>query len=363
MNIRNGLEMITSETYGFIYMTHNMVNGKKYIGQKRIHSRPSWKSYLGSGTILHRAVKAYGAKNFYKDILDVAYNENELNSKEIEWIQKYDAVNNPVFYNLDCGGYAEGYATENYDDNAKRLAFENKSKRSKEYQDVVRGHWANAHLKEEEVIEIVKRLQVGETIPNILLDYPHVSYGTIENIRLHKTWKHITEGIDFPNMKDILRIMQSRTIIQYDLFGKYINKYENAKVAAKEIGKGDHTNISHAARTKYATAFGYIWVREDNDWVSDIIYNTDYLSYDIPIIKYAEKVGLKTTGLKLRSVLQYDLDGAFIKQYDSAREASEHTNVKIRSIHAACETESGIMCGFIWRYGNKGGDEVSGSTE
>ena len=43
------------DPYGFIYITTNMGNGKRYIGQK-IFNR-SWKKYLGSGTRFLKAKK------------------------------------------------------------------------------------------------------------------------------------------------------------------------------------------------------------------------------------------------------------------------------------------------------------------
>ena len=50
--------------YGFIYITTNNLDGKKYIGQKS-YSMPNWKRYLGSGIYLKRAIKKYGRENFF----------------------------------------------------------------------------------------------------------------------------------------------------------------------------------------------------------------------------------------------------------------------------------------------------------
>ena len=43
--------------YGFIYITTNLINGKRYIGQKKYDKEGTWKNYLGSGTYLKRALE------------------------------------------------------------------------------------------------------------------------------------------------------------------------------------------------------------------------------------------------------------------------------------------------------------------
>ena len=43
-------EVIIENPYGFVYITTNLVNGKRYLGQKTMNSYRNWKDYLGSGT-------------------------------------------------------------------------------------------------------------------------------------------------------------------------------------------------------------------------------------------------------------------------------------------------------------------------
>lgn len=90
--------------YGFIYMTTNKINNKKYIGQKKIDKEGKWKKYLGSGVALKNAIKEYGEDNFTREILAYAYSFEELNNLEIEFIKKYNAVEDRMFYNLVEGG-------------------------------------------------------------------------------------------------------------------------------------------------------------------------------------------------------------------------------------------------------------------
>jgi group I intron endonuclease len=88
--------------YGFIYITTNLINGKKYIGQKMF--RISWQDYLGSGKYFLKAVKKYGKENFSREIIAIAYSKEELDKLEIEFIKKHNAVESKDYYNLAFGG-------------------------------------------------------------------------------------------------------------------------------------------------------------------------------------------------------------------------------------------------------------------
>lgn len=91
--------------FGYIYLTTNTINNKKYIGQRRaFNGSPEDDDYLGSGTILQRAIKLYGKENFTKEILEYCDSLNELNEAEKKWIAYYDAVTSNEFYNIASGG-------------------------------------------------------------------------------------------------------------------------------------------------------------------------------------------------------------------------------------------------------------------
>lgn len=94
--------MILKEPYGFIYITTNMIDGKRYIGQKMF--REKWNGYLGSGIHLKKAIRKYGRENFHRDIVDIAYSKEDLDRLEKEWIDNYNAILNDDFYNIAEGG-------------------------------------------------------------------------------------------------------------------------------------------------------------------------------------------------------------------------------------------------------------------
>lgn len=93
--------------YGFIYITTNIVNGKRYIGKKTFDKKNAWRSYLGSGVALKCAIDKYGKENFKRVIICFAYTEEELCIYEKQYIKMFNAVKSNNFYNLADGG--EGY--------------------------------------------------------------------------------------------------------------------------------------------------------------------------------------------------------------------------------------------------------------
>lgn len=84
----------------YIYLTTNLINNKKYIGQ---HKGELNDNYLGSGIAFLEALEKYGKENFKKEILEIC-NPEELNEKEKYWIAYYNAYEDDNYYNLTRGG-------------------------------------------------------------------------------------------------------------------------------------------------------------------------------------------------------------------------------------------------------------------
>jgi len=89
----------------YIYLTENLINGKKYIGQRKVPKKGiDLDSYLGSGTKLLYAIKKYGRNNFKKHILYVCINYEQSDFLETLEIEKRNAVNSDEYYNIQDGG-------------------------------------------------------------------------------------------------------------------------------------------------------------------------------------------------------------------------------------------------------------------
>ena len=105
--------------YGYIYMTTNKVNNKKYIGMHK--SEKFDETYFGSGKKFYEDFKKYGKSNFDCIMIDTADTENELCEKEIYYIEKYNAVESNEFYNIHYGGHGGDNYSHKSDEEKEEL--------------------------------------------------------------------------------------------------------------------------------------------------------------------------------------------------------------------------------------------------
>lgn len=90
--------------FGYIYKTID-INDKVYIGQ---HHGEFDINYFGSGKIISKIIKK--RKDLLRvELLEVCNNQNELNEKEIYWINEYNSLDNKFGYNLQKGGQGYNY--------------------------------------------------------------------------------------------------------------------------------------------------------------------------------------------------------------------------------------------------------------
>ena len=83
-----------------VYKVTNLINGKFYIGitqysaEERLNSHwreaKSHKKNNKPLTYFHNALLYYGIENFKIEVIDTAENREELNKKEIYWINKLE---------------------------------------------------------------------------------------------------------------------------------------------------------------------------------------------------------------------------------------------------------------------------------
>lgn len=89
--------------YGYIYLITNLVNGKTYVGQRKLSADKYWRQFLGSGALIKQAIVKYGESNFTKTLLDYAMSITDLDTLEASHISKLKAQGK-CEYNISLGG-------------------------------------------------------------------------------------------------------------------------------------------------------------------------------------------------------------------------------------------------------------------
>jgi hypothetical protein len=87
----------------FVYITTNLINGKKYLGKHN----GKHDGYLGSGTVLKDAIKKYGKENFEREIVKEGLTDEEAYELEKQLSETWNVVSDPNWYNMRIGG--EGF--------------------------------------------------------------------------------------------------------------------------------------------------------------------------------------------------------------------------------------------------------------
>jgi len=121
-----------------IYKAENLIDGKKYIGQTlySLEERRYGHEKSNSNCILLRyAIHKYGKENFQWNILCECKDQDELNKKEIYYIEKFNTLT-PNGYNLKTGGSGGKYS----DKLKKKISEARKGKHYPKISEALIGH-------------------------------------------------------------------------------------------------------------------------------------------------------------------------------------------------------------------------------
>jgi group I intron endonuclease len=100
-----------------IYKSTNKITGKIYIGQTTKSLEKRIKGHIKESKIdksrpFLLSIKKYGIDNFTFEVIDTTNNLDELNNKEIYWIDFYNSVS-PNGYNVTGGGQGKKMVSTN----------------------------------------------------------------------------------------------------------------------------------------------------------------------------------------------------------------------------------------------------------
>lgn len=255
--------------YGYIYITTNLVNGRKYIGQHKWSKYPSKHlTYFGSGKILKNAILKYGEENFSCRIIQWCHSKWELDAREKAWILMYDAVNSNEFYNISTGGSGGGSSWSNYTkphpwigkhhtEESKKKISENYKKqykkenhpnfnkhlsqqtKEKQRTSAIKTAFQKSIFSENDIKEIVKLRSDGLLYKEIAVIF-NISKSCVQGICEGRKWSNITGIIYKPknHTKQGPLILDDEIVIKILADRKY-NKTSYQKIADKfGVSKG-----------------------------------------------------------------------------------------------------------------------------
>ena len=305
---------------GYIYKIINDINNKIYIGQTVETPEKRWirhkrcRNYKKYQHIhFYKALNKYGIEHF--SVFEVKKIEVKTKNQLKQELDKWEK-----YYIKEFDSFKNGYnSTEGGD--GGMLGFkhteESKRKMSKSHKGVI---------PSEETRKKMSIAQKGKTFSEetkkILSEKLKERGWTQEAIRKSAS-KHI--GLKISNdAKQKIRESQKRIILQYDLQNNFIVEWDTIKDAANSIGLKSTSPIRQCLTGKSKQSHGYIW-------------------------KYKDGLSVKKKKQK-RSVIQYDLKGNIIKEFDSLKEASEECQTTDSTIGRCCKGQYKSAGGFIWKY-------------
>jgi hypothetical protein len=288
---------------GVIYKITNVLDGKVYIGQtmrkfeerKREHLR-SFKDSK-SQTVLIKAVLKHGVNNFNFEVVEEC-NNDQIDEKEIYYIKQYNSKA-PNGYNVRSGGREKPNTTNS---NRHTVA-------KPVYQYTIEGDF---------IKEFISSTQAGVelNIQNSVISKCCRGEGLSSG-----GFRWSREKID--KLEPIIKYTNIKPVYQYTIDGKFIKEFKSTREAEIElnISTGAINDVCLGIRHKTG---GFRWSREKIDKLK-------------PIIRY-----------NIKPVYQYTIEGKFIKEFKSTREAEIELNISARAINQVCIGRRHTTGGFRW---------------
>ena len=255
------------EAYGFIYITTNMVNGRKYIGSKVFSygdgSKNKWESYLGSGMALKNAINKYGKENFKREIIYIANSRIELEQMETYFILLHDAPFSEEYYNIKAGSnlignpYA-GKSEKELDEIKMKKSINAKTNWKKNNMSTYMTGWGD--LSEERKLEIRMKISNSNKEAWNKLSDCEKSKRILKLTNNGATFKGKSHSIETKNImstkaKERFSKMDyhylNKKVYKYSNFGELIEIYNSSKEAIMSIIGTGKINTFNGAKSAF----------------------------------------------------------------------------------------------------------------
>ena len=283
---------------GVIYC-YTSPSGKKYIGQtyEELKRKARWKNMkyaYGGGLKIENARKKYGPENFKYEVLDTLEATTKKELTELLNIKEMYWINKfdtfKTGYNSTIGG---------------RAIYSEKRSMSKtgfKHSESTKTYLSNINKKRR-------------------AEHP---YDTTMNLKFAHE-------------------LNKKSILQYNLNGDFIKEWDCAETAGHSLNI-DPSSIRKCCRKEKHQASHYIWLEKTSSIIPEKI-----------LVKIPEKElsRLKRREKRNTPVLQYTIDGLFVKEYSSCRIAAKCVStIKTAEsmIGKCCKGKCKTAYGFKWYY-------------
>lgn len=221
------------EEVGIIYGWYNTKSGKWYIGQT-IDEECRFKRHINNAinkkdnNKFHNALRKYGLENWVYCVLEDNVLRENLNLKEIEWIEYYDSFYGG--YNLTTGGDTNCIVSEE-----TRIKISESRKGTTPWN-------KGLSMKSE------TRKKLSESLKGQFIGEKNPMYNKHHSIETRKKLSEFHKGKPAPNRKKV---------IKYGLNENFIKEYDCIKDAVKENPKAAH--IGEVCKGHRKQSGGFIW--------------------------------------------------------------------------------------------------------
>ena len=218
----------------FVYKTTNRINGRYYIG---VHStRKINDGYLGSGSLLKKAIEKYGPENFSREVLREFPSYEDAVKYEAELVTE-EFVKSDDNYNLALGGNSRSMPGENNPFYGKTHSAETKKIISEKASGripvtnpiIVKGTVCGNQVEALELLGISSRILLFDMIGNP--DFPEVHY---QNAELQKKAKEAFERKSLRKEENLARLAAE---CSKRFSGVPKSAEQKEKISASNVGK------------------------------------------------------------------------------------------------------------------------------
>ena len=287
------------EEVGIIYGWYCILSDKWYVGQT-VNPEGRFKRHIDiainkkDNIYFHNALRRYGLDNFVYCVLEENVLRDNLNMREMDWIEEMNSFENG--YNMTVGGQG-----------CIKMSEESRKKISESLKGKHFGYWKGKHLRSE------TKKKISEA------NKGKIPWMTGKK-HTEETRRKISEAIKDKPLSEETRRKISESLIGHPgyMTGKKHTEETRRKISEHNKGKSSPNKGKHLSE-------------ETRKKISETLKSNPDKS-------------------RAKKVIQYDLNNNYINTFNSITEASIKTNGDKNGICQTCKGKRNKSGGFIWKY-------------